>query len=112
MPFASIADFLDMMPDTVQINAFVSRDRANNPTYAPTSTSYPAYIEMKNHLTVDAKGREVMARGKVFLGTATIIGIEDLLTLPAGFSPRTPPIIAVNVVSDEAGTHHTELEIG
>lgn len=103
----------DFMSDTVTINAFISRSVSGVPTYNMLVTkSYPAYIEMKNHLVVDRQGREVMARGRVFMGTTEVPGIEDLLTLPAEFTPRTPPMIAVNPVNDESGTHHVTLEIG
>ena len=46
------------------------------------------------------------------MGTATAPGIKDLLTLPVGYLPLTPPIIAVNIQDDELGSHHTTLEIG
>lgn len=101
-----------MMPDTVTINALVSRSVTNQPTYSPTTVSYRAYIEMKNHLTVDKSGKTVAARGKVFLATNVVPGVEDLLTLPGTFTPTQPPIIAVNSVSDDTGTHHVTLEIG
>lgn len=100
------------MSDTVTINAFVSRDVAGKPTFSSTTKSYPAYIEMKNHLIVDRQGRETLAKGKVFMGTTDAPSVEDQLTLPAEFVPRTPPILAVNIVNDDTGGHHVTLEIG
>lgn len=108
---AAIGEWADFMPDTISINAFVSRG-SSGITYSATTNTYPAYIELKNHLVIDSQGREVMARGTVYVGTASMIGIEDLLTLPSRYVPQQPPIIAVRPVSDESGVHHIEMEIG
>lgn len=108
-----VGDWLDMMPDTVTVAAFVSRSVSGVITWDDAhAVSYRCYIEMKNHLTVDKSGRTVTARGKVFLATATLPNTEDKLTLPGNFQPTNPPILAVNSVSDETGTHHVTLEIG
>lgn len=101
-----------MMPDTVTLNAFVSRDGQSKPTYSPTAVEYDARIELKNHLIVDKHGREVLAKGRVFLAMTTVPSVDDKLTLPAGYVPLTPPILAVNSVSDDVGSHHVVLEIG
>lgn len=108
----SVADFLDFMPDTVTVNAYTSTALNGTKTYNPVAQTYPARIEMRNHIVVGKDGREVTARGTVYLGTTTMIGISDLLTLPADFVPRTPPIIDVNRESDEEGVHHIKVEIG
>lgn len=108
----SFSDWLDFMPETVTVNSYVSQSVSGAKTYNPTAVSYPARIELKNHRIVDMNGREILAKGRVFLGTTTIIDTRDKLTLPAGYVPQTPPILAVNPVADESGTHHVTLEIG
>lgn len=108
----AISEFLDFMPDTVTIYPWTGQTVTGAPDYSPTGTTYDAYIEMENHLAVDAKGQQVLARGWVFLGSNAVVGIKDKIVLPDGFVPSSPPIISVNLVSDEAGNHHTELEIG
>ena len=108
-----VAFWLDMMSDTVAINAFVRHSVSGASTYDMANTKeYPAYIQIKNHLIVDKQGREILARGRVFLGSADVPSVEDLITLPAEYVPRTPPILAINVANDESGNHHTVLEIG
>ncbi len=109
---ASVAEWLDFMSDTVTIYAWTGFASATGATYSPTGTTYPCYIEMKNHLIVDAQGREVMARGKVFMGTNVVVGVKDKVVLPAEYVPLSPPILAINVANDELGNHHTTLEIG
>jgi hypothetical protein len=109
----SIEEYLDFMPDEVTVQTLESTAVNGVKTYSMSTTTYPARIEMKNHIVVDPKtNREVTARGRIFLGTTEMIGISDLLTLPADFSPRTPPIIDVNRESDENGVHHIKVEIG
>ena len=108
----SINDWLDMMPDTVTIYPFVSRSASAQPVYSVTGTSYPARVEMRNQMTLDKQGREVMARGRVYLGSNAVIGNEDKIVLPTEYVPRNPPIIAVNIQPDESGNHHTVLFIG
>lgn len=108
----SIADWLDMMPDQVTIFAWVSRSVSNVPTYSTTGVVYPAHIELKNRLIVAANGQEVMSRGRIYLGTAAIPDVKDKLVLPSNYVPLSPPILAVNVSTDENGDHNTILEIG
>jgi hypothetical protein len=107
-----IGFWLDMMSDEITINPWVSKTSAHGNVYSPDGVSYPAYIEMKNHIVLNNLGEEVVARGRVFVGSHVVAGTKDLLTLPAEYTPRTPPIISVNVVNDESGNHHTVLEIG
>lgn len=107
-----VGEWLDFMPDTITIDAWVSQSVSGVPTYAGAPATFAAHIELKNHLIVDHGGREIMARGRVFLGTATVPSIKDKLTLPSEYVPVSPPILAVNTVTDEAGNHHVTLEIG
>lgn len=111
MAAPSVADWLDFMADTVTLEPCTGHSVSGAPTYG-TAVSYSAYIEMKNRIIVDRNGREVTARGRVFLGTATVININDRITLPTGTIPLQPPIIAVNMASDEGGVHHVTLDIG
>lgn len=109
-----VNDWIDFMPDTVTIQAFTGYDGTGQakPTYSSTLATYPCRVELKNHLVIDHLGREIMARGRVIMGTAVVVGMQDKITLPAGYIPLNPPLISVNVVPDENGNHHTTLEIG
>ena len=107
-----VGEWLDFMSDTVTITPWTAWDGQGKSVFGGTPVSYPAYIEMKNRLIVDAGGREVIARGRVFMGTTVVPNVKDQITLPADFVPTTPPMLAVNVVSDEAGIHHITIDIG
>jgi len=102
----------DMMADTVTVDAWVSQNVSGVPTYAGAPVTYQCYIEMKNHLIVDAIGREIMARGRVFMGSNAVVSVKDKITLPSEYVPASPPILAVNIATDESGNHHTTIEIG
>ena len=108
----SVSEWLDMMADTVTITPWTSQDVTGKPVYGGTPVTYPAYVEMKNHLIVDAQGREILAKGRVILGTTAVISVKDKITLPSDYVPQSPPILAVNLQPDEHGTHHVTIEIG
>jgi len=108
----SISEWFDMMADTITVYPFVSRSVSGAPTYSTTGTTYKAYIHMKNHLVVTRDGKTATARGYIILGSNAVIGIEDKIVLPSDYRPTEPPLLDVNVEPDEAGNHHTKLEIG
>lgn len=107
-----ISDFLDFMPDTVTIYRWLSGGVSGAPTYSSSGAPYSARIEMKNRLVISSEGREVLARGRVILGTMVAPSVKDKIVLPSEYIPISPPILAVNLVSDEDGAHHVVLEIG
>lgn len=107
-----VSEWVDMMSDTVTVDAWVSQSVSGVPTYALAPVSYKCYISMANRLIVDAQGREVISRGRVYLATTALIGVKDKIVLPAGYVPLSPPILAVNVFNDELGNHHVTLEVG
>lgn len=112
MPRASVNAWYDFMPDEVTFYARTGRSVSNVPVYSPTATTVKARIEMKNRLIVTADGKQITSRGRVFLGTTTAPNVEDKIVLPSGFSPVSPPMLAVNLISDENGAHHVTVEIG
>lgn len=111
MGLPSFDEWLDFMPETLRTRAFVSRSVSGKPSYSPAVNSYPCRVEMRNHKIVNRSGQEVLAKGKIFVGTTDSIGIDDLIILPAGYVPASPPLLDVNIQADESGTHHVTLEI-
>ena len=108
---ADVSEWLDLMADTVTVAPWSSQSASGVPTYG-AAVSYTARVEMKNHLIVDAQGREVLARGRVFMATTTVPSVKDKVTLPSRYVPVSPPILAVSPASDNLGMHHVTLEIG
>lgn len=107
-----LSDFIDFFAETVTIEPYTGATSAKGAAYG-TAVTYAARIEMRNHIVKDKSGKDVVARGRVYLGTATVPDVRDRLTLPTRFTPTQPPIIDVNSEPDENGNvHHVKLEIG
>ncbi len=107
----AVSEYLGMMPATVTVEPFSSRDAYGAATYG-LARSHRARIEMGNRLVTTASGEEKVARGRVFLATTAPPSASDRLTLPAPYEPSRPPILDVRPVEDERGIHHVVLLIG
>lgn len=97
---AAIDDWLDLMPLTVVVEPFVTRDQAGVATYG-TAVSYRARVNNKAHNVIGPDGQMVLASGTVWLATTSSIGVDDRVTLPDGTIPR---ILASNGEYDETTT--------
>ena len=105
---ALATEFLDMMPHTVTIAPVTGKDEFNELTHG-AAVSYSARIEQGARRVQDITGKEKGSNTRIFIATATEITFEDLITLPSGFNPNTPPILNVLRHSDETGLHHVEI---
>lgn len=104
----SISDFTDLMPHTVSHSELASRDEYGAPTYG-TETDYTARVLYKQQKVVRSDGREVLARGVMWIAGTPTIDPEDRITLP---DDSTPVILAVERVPDESGIHHVKVYFG
>lgn len=100
-----------MMADSVTIYAWTGKSVSGAPTYSGTGTSYVCYISMKNHKIIGNDGKEILAKGRVILGSNAVINPKDKIVLPAEYIPTDPPILAIDVETDESGNHHTTIHI-
>ena len=104
-----IADFAELLNQTVTVKALSSRDSYGKPTYG-AGTSYSARVSFKARLIRGADDRLHQARGEVWLQSNVAVALDDQITLPDG---TTPPILAVERAADEDGTvHHTKIIFG
>jgi hypothetical protein len=77
--------------------------------------SIHARIEQGSRLVRAADGREVVSQTRAFLkpvatdGSSFTPKIDDQLTLPAGYTPQQPPLIAMERHNDLDGLHHWVL---
>ena len=104
-------EFADMLGETVTLEPWQSQDQWGEPTYA-AGRAYPARVEMRSRMIAGRDGKEVAARGRVFVGMDAVPSVKDRLTLPAAYSPQQPPLLDVAPVRDEAGLHHVVLWFG
>lgn len=101
-------DLLSLMPHTVIIAPWTGQNAYGEPTYG-AAVSYTARVQGKMRMMIDANGVERVSSVTVYVATTAAIGPKDKLTLPGGWTPASPPIIAVQRVSDEHGDHHTVI---
>lgn len=100
-----ISDWFDLMPDTITVEPFLSRDSYGVPSYS-ASTNYKSRVIQKPTRVLAANGEEVVAKGVIWVGASPGITAEDRITLPDG---STPPIISVSSIPDDSGDHHEKV---
>lgn len=103
-----VSDFLDLMPDTVTVEPFAGRDGYGAPSYG-APVQYRARVVYRPNLVHAPDGKEVVARGTVWLATSDAVSTEDRLTLPDGSTPR---VVAVERYTDASGVHHVKVAFG
>jgi hypothetical protein len=71
--------------------------------------TYRARVVGRIRIMRAVTGDETTSTVAVYLSAAPLITVDDRLTLPEGWVPPQPPIIAVRRVSDDARLHHQVL---
>ncbi len=104
-------EFLDCMPDTVEFSPPTGVFTARGDVAVGAAASIRARIVEENTIIYDDEGRERVASVTIWLATTTVLDPEGTLTLPADFTPRTPPIMAVDRFPDDQGAHHTRIRV-
>ena len=102
------AEFRALMPHLIIVTPYSAQNRYGEPTYG-TAKEYKGRVQQKVRQVRDLTGEERVSMVTIFLDTTDAITPRDKLTLPAGFTPQTPPIISVARQSDEAGLHHSVI---
>ncbi len=103
-------EFADFMTDTVTIEPLIARDSYGAAFYGP-GVSYPCRIDGATKQMVNVNGVERSVNAMIYLSGVYTILPADRLTMPGTFDPQQPPMLKVNVFSDEAGPHHTEIAV-
>jgi hypothetical protein len=98
------AELLELMPDTVVLEPYLSQDSYGQATYSAAST-YQARVSGKVKKVTDANGSERVSMVTVYLASAVGVTVQDRITLPARFVPSQPKILAVGLLSDESGAY-------
>ena len=104
-------ELLELMADSITIEApdGTYSDRGQ-PNYS-AGVSYPCRIEPEKGDVISrmASGEERRAVWHLYVGTTTTINPESRITLPSGFTPQQPPIVACGRQADETAAHHMEI---
>lgn len=108
-------EFLSMMPHTVTVAPFVSRDVHGIPSYG-TARTFRARVTGKVLSLRRSDRSDTTVVFDVYLDVTPGVTIttEDRLTLDGDLAwiKNTPIIFAVARVSDEDGHHHVKLQCG
>lgn len=100
-----IDDVAEFCVSTIAIEPYAGQDEYGEPNFG-SSVSYMWRIEVKNRMIRDFKGQERVSMGKIFLQTQTMISPKDRITLPSGYSPTNPEILAIYPVQADEGIDH------
>ena len=110
----------DFQPTTVVYSTQASMSLSGAQTFSTSTYTITARIEHETKLVRDSYGREVVSVCQVYLkpfsttGATYVPTITGQITLPAGNTPATPPIINVlridDAVSEGGGVHHFEIQ--
>jgi hypothetical protein len=103
-----IADWLELMPDTVTHTAMASRDDYGKPVLASGGTDYRARVVYKTQKVASrVTGEDVIANCQVWInGVISGLTVDDQIELPDGSTPR---IESWDIPSDETGQHHMKI---
>lgn len=103
-----IEDLLAFMPETILHAPAGEYDQYGQPIPGP-ATAYRARVVYRSRLVRNVNGDTVAARGSCWLANGPVVSVTDTITLPDG---STPPILAVDGLSDETGVRFVKVFFG
>lgn len=104
-------EMADFLPHLISIEPYSGQDRFGEPSFG-TAVVYKGRVELKNRMVRDSLGQERVSRGKIFLNTQTIPSSKDRITLPTGYEPTNPEILAIHPKENETGIDHIVIMMG
>lgn len=105
---AVMADFLDLMTDTVTVEPFDARSSYGAATYG-TAVSYSARVMYRSRMIRGADGELVQSTGSALIDRQTKIGAKDRVTLADG---TVVVILNTDLETDESGPLYCKLDFG
>lgn len=94
--------FADLMHDQVVICPYLGQDGYGQPTYGDPVT-YPARVTGRLQRIATFQGEEKVSTTEILLLNSPGIDPRSQITLPAGFLPQQPPILATLRQKDDLG---------
>jgi hypothetical protein len=95
-------ELLELMPQTVSIEVAAGQNEYGERTYgAPVEVR--ARVEGRTRVVTTMTGEERVSTSTVYLGEVVCVGPNDRITLPAGYTPQQPEILAIERMPDEKG---------
>ena len=107
------AELIELMVHTITVEppAGTYSDRGQ-PAFG-AAVSYACYIDpvKGEEIVRTSSGEERRATYRIYVNATSAISPEGRLTLPSGYDPQQPPMLASALRSDENGAHHVELMV-
>jgi hypothetical protein len=96
------SEFADLMHDEVTIQPYLGRDGYGRATFGAARV-YRARVVGRLRRITAMSGQEAVSTATTVLLNSTGVNPESRITLPEGFEPRTPPILAILRDKDDRG---------
>jgi hypothetical protein len=97
-----MADWDALCTETVTIEPYAGQDAYTKPTFGEAVT-VRCRVSGRARLVVTANGEERTSNVQVYLVSSPGVSNKDRITLPAGWTPAQPPILAIGRSPDETG---------
>lgn len=99
--------FVDMMPATVTVYRRTGQDTYGAATYGAALGPFQARVNNVQRNVIGPDGQMVVARGRAWVDTVVVFGVNDKVVLDDG---STPVLLNVNQVPDENGPAYTSFD--
>jgi len=106
----AIDEFSDFLNQMVTVEPFIGNDGYGEAQFG-TSVVYAARCVGKTKVMRDFNGVERVSSHTVYMNSIVNFNPKDRITLPDGYSPQQPLIIAVGSFPDEDGMHHKVIHL-
>ena len=94
---------LDTLNQSITVNAYASKNDANEFTYAVGSSSVDCRIQQEIKVIIDEFGREAVSSCQIYVDGTSTITKNDKITLP---DSTIPQILAIYSTPDELGVNY------
>lgn len=101
---------LELLPDEITIEPYVSTSTTQEDSYGAAVT-YRAQVVNEYERVIDRNGRDVKSTVRVLIPDRVHIDPRSRITLPEGWTPRQPPIMATRPVGGVASMRLDSTEI-
>jgi hypothetical protein len=103
-----IAELRDLLAHDVVVETWKSQDGYGEPSFN-SAVTVQGRVQQGARLIRMLTGEERVSATRVYLDTTMAIDPRSRITLPVEFTPRQPPILRVDRVSDESQLDHTVI---
>ena len=99
----------ELMVDSITVAAVSAKDAYGKRTWGSATTLSNCRVQSGDHKILDSLGQEKVATGRVYIAGSPTLTLNDKITLPDG---SQPPVLAIDRLGDENGSHHTVVHYG